>query len=227
MISWVTLFLDLPAASYDAGVEFWCGVTGYSLSESRGADGEFATFVPPQGDAFLRVQRLGTGPERTHVDLHSPDHAALELETSPGGLPWCRVPAGESVRPAPSDWGTHTSLVDQVCLDIPAHLFDEESRWWSELTGWELVQSVVRREFWALQRPPEIPIRFLLQRLESTVDEVRAHLDIACSDLALEVARHQTLGATVLSEMPWWTTMQAPTGSSYCITSRNPSTGTL
>ena len=227
MISWVTAFLDLPASSYDVGLEFWCGVTGYSISESRGADGEFATLVPPDGDAFLRVQRIGTGPEGVHVDLHSPDHSGLTLETSPGGQPWCRVPEGESVRPAPTDWGTHVSLVDQVCLDIPSNLWAVESTYWSELTGWDLQQSAVRAEFWALQRPPGIPIRFLLQRQDSLGSPVTAHFDIACSNVALEVARHEALGAVVLAHMPWWTNMQSPTGTPYCITSRNPATGLL
>ena len=36
---WVTVFLDLPAASFDAAAAFWGQVTGYGLSPSRGAKG--------------------------------------------------------------------------------------------------------------------------------------------------------------------------------------------
>jgi len=227
VISWTTAFLDLPAESFDEAVEFWCAVTGYALSESRGDDGEFATLVPPEGDAFLRVQRLQSGPAGVHVDLHDPESTGLELRQSPGGFTFCVVPVREAARPAPTDWGTHVSLVDQVCLDIPARLWEVESRFWSELTGWPLAQSAVRKEFWALERPAGIPLRFLLQRLDSFQDTVTAHFDIACSDVSLEVARHLELGATVQAELPWWTSMQTPTGSAYCITSRNPATGRL
>jgi hypothetical protein len=48
---WVTVFLDLPPTSFDRSVAFWRQVTGYGLSPSRGADGEFATLLPPSGDA--------------------------------------------------------------------------------------------------------------------------------------------------------------------------------
>jgi hypothetical protein len=227
VISWTTAFLDFPTETFDAGVAFWSAVTGCTLSTSRGDGGEFATLLPPDGDAFLRVQRLGEGPERVHLDLHTPEATRLTLHESPGGLPWCGVPVREQVRPAPADWGTHVSLVDQVCLDIPAGLFEAEVAWWQELTGWELAQSALRREYWALQRPPGNPLRFLLQRLDSGRGTVGAHLDIATSHVALEVARHRELGAEVLAEMPWWTTMQSPTGTAYSITSRNQATGVL
>lgn len=227
MISWTTAFLDFGAPTFGAGVAFWQDATGYGLSPFRGEHDEFATLVPPQGDAFLRVQRLGTGPDGVHLDLHSPDVDRLEVRQSPGGLTHCLVPAHESVRPEPADWGTHVSLVDQVCLDIPAGVFDEECRYWSELTGWDLVQSSVRKEFWALQRPADIPLRFLLQRLDSFQDVTTAHFDIACTDVRREVARHQALGATVVVELQWWTSMLTPTGSPYCITSRDPRTGLL
>jgi hypothetical protein len=69
-IRWVTVFLDFPAGRFDAGVAFWQRVTGYGLSPSRGAAGEFATLLPPLGDAYLRVQRTGSGPGGCHLDLH-------------------------------------------------------------------------------------------------------------------------------------------------------------
>ena len=46
---WLTLFLDFPASSFDAGVAFWREVTGSALSPFRGAAGEFATLLPPDG----------------------------------------------------------------------------------------------------------------------------------------------------------------------------------
>jgi hypothetical protein len=51
-------FLDFPVGSFGAGVAFWREVTGSTLSPFRGATGEFATLLPPSGDAYLRVQRV-------------------------------------------------------------------------------------------------------------------------------------------------------------------------
>jgi hypothetical protein len=76
---WVTVFLDFPADGFDRSVEFWRQVTGYGLSPSRGADGEFATLLPVSGDAYLRVQRVRGGPGGHHLDLHV-DTAAESLE---------------------------------------------------------------------------------------------------------------------------------------------------
>ena len=96
--------------------------------------------MPPAGDDFLRVQRLEQGPSRIHLDLHvtdagaaaeravalgarvvdRPEQGYVVLE-SPGGFTFCFVHHPASRRPRPTAWpGGHTSLVDQVCLDIPA-----------------------------------------------------------------------------------------------------------
>ena len=243
MITWTTAFLDFEAEEYDAGVAFWRAVTGYGISPTRGEHDEFATLLPGDGDAFLRVQRLGAGPSRVHLDLHAPTalvDRAVDLGAtvvaqpghtilrSPGGLVFCVVPPQESRRrPQPTAWAGHESLVDQVCLDIPPRMFERECLFWSDLTGWTLHSSAIRPEFHSLERPADIPLRLLLHRLDDGRDQVGAHFDIACTDVAEEVARHRALGSTTLAELPWWTHMQSPGGTSYCITSRNPTTGTL
>ena len=51
---WASGYLDLDPASYDVGVAFWRDVTGWPVSASRGEAGEFATFVPPEGDPHLQ-----------------------------------------------------------------------------------------------------------------------------------------------------------------------------
>ena len=73
---WMSAFLDLAADEFDRDVAFWQGVTGYALSATRGAPPEFATLVPPDGDDYLRVQRLGGGASRIHLDLHVEDPQA-------------------------------------------------------------------------------------------------------------------------------------------------------
>ena len=59
---WVTAFRDFPVTSFDDGVRFWRGVTGYGLSAFRGEHREFATLEPASGDAFLRVFVTTDGP---------------------------------------------------------------------------------------------------------------------------------------------------------------------
>ena len=70
-IRWLTIFLDFPGGSSDAGVAFWREVTGTELSPSRGMAGEFATLLPPDGDSYLRVQRVGEGAGGCHLDVHA------------------------------------------------------------------------------------------------------------------------------------------------------------
>jgi len=68
-VRWLTVFLDFPATSFGAGVAFWREVTGSGLSPLRGAAGEFATLLPADGDAYLRVQRVAGGSGGHHLDL--------------------------------------------------------------------------------------------------------------------------------------------------------------
>ena len=118
---WVSAFLDFAPDAFEPGVAFWQGVTGYALSERRGVDGAFATLVPPDGDDYLRVQRLEDGDGRVHLDLHVENptiaaEAAIELGAhvlmrheqgyvvlrSPGGFVFCFVRHHASRRPAPA-----------------------------------------------------------------------------------------------------------------------------
>jgi hypothetical protein len=114
-----------------------------------------------------------------------------------------------------------------MCLDIPPGLFWPEAIFWTALTGWER-RSGSRPEFEYLVRPPEMPLRLLLQRLDEEVPgPCRAHLDLACNDVISEQRRHELLGATTVRTMPNWTTMRAPAGTEYCITRRDPFSGVI
>jgi len=239
---WISAFLDLPAADFDATTEFWSNVTGYRLSEPRGEYDEFATLLPPDGDDFLRAQRLQDGPAGVHLDLHVPDpRAAAEaakedgateiadlgyvVMRSPGGLTFCFVTHPANTRPKPATWPNGaTSLVDQVCLDIPPSVYDVECAFWSTLTGW--AESLIYRpEYRRLTRPKGQPIELLLQRLDAGDGPVRAHLDLAVTNRPAEIERHQALGASLVKEHPGWTVMTDPAGSPYCLTGRDPITG--
>lgn len=242
-VSWISAFLDLAPREFEDGVVFWAGVTGSRVSSPRGERDEFATLVPPDGDDVLRVQRLEHGPSRIHLDLHVTDpraearravalgaqevadHGYVVL-TSPGGLTFCLVTHPCSTRPRPVTWpGGHRSLVDQVCLDLPGAVHDGEVAFWQQMTGWELRSSASYDEFSSLWRPPEQPLRILLQRLGEQTGTVRAHLDLATTDRAAETERHVRLGARVVDERERWTVLADPAGTAYCITDRDPGTG--
>ena len=224
---WLTAFVDLPADEYDAGVEFWAGVTGYSVSPSRGEHDEFATLLPPEGDAFLRVQRVDDGPGGVHLDVHLPGRP-FEVRQSPGGLAYCEVSEALGRRPPSATWpGGHWSIVDQVCLDIAPGAYERECEFWSDLTGLELRDSSYFEEFRTLDRPPDQPLRLLLQRVGDDRPRVTAHLDVFTSDREAETRRHEALGASVLRRHPHFTVLTDPTGAAYCITPRDQETGML
>ncbi len=238
----MTASLDLPSASYDAGVSFWRDATGYALSPTRGEHLEFATLLPPSGDDHLGVQRLESGSARIHLDVHvedpqvaaeaaqswgaevaarpDPDYVVLR---SPGGFAFCFVDHPGSTPAPPGEWGAGLrSVVDQVCLDIPAAAYDDECRFWRQLTGWELRVSADHSEFRRLIRPPGQPLQLLLQRLGEETGLVRAHLDLASTDRAAETDRHVAIGAEVVDVRPGWTVLRDPAGATYCITDRAP-----
>jgi hypothetical protein len=151
----VTGFLDLPAPVFEAGRDFWLGATGYALSPPRVPRADFATLVPGEGDAYLRVQRTYDGPAGCHLDFHTPVWARLAARAgelgarqvhaedglvvfgSPGGLSFCvsDEDGGPATPPAARWPGGSVSRLDQFCLDIPADRYDAECRFWAGLAS--------------------------------------------------------------------------------------------
>jgi hypothetical protein len=239
---WTTAFIDVPAATHPATLQFWQQVTGYDASEPRGEHDELLSLVPPDGDPHLKVQRLDGRPAspRIHLDLHVTDpHAAAEraaalgarevadrghvVMASPGGFPFCLVRHSASRPTAAVDWADGApSIVDQVCLDVPAGGYDAEAGFWQQLTGWEREASPGHDEFDRLRRPVGQPLHLLLQRLDESEGPVRAHLDLACADREREARRHVRLGAVRVADHDDWTVLHDPAGAPYCITDRPP-----
>ena len=192
---WLTVFLDFPAAGFGPGIAFWRAVTGYGLSPFRGPGGDFASLLPPSGDAYLRVQRVLAGDGGYHLDLHvdtaggalqALDEAAglgvslgatvrhreageVIVADSPGGFTFCLVRwEGERAVPDPQTVdGRGVSRVDTLCLDIPPELFAGEGAFWAALTG-QAPQPAPVPGFAYLSGPAGtgMPVRLLLQRLE-------------------------------------------------------------
>ncbi|MEU5900009.1 MULTISPECIES: VOC family protein [Streptomyces] len=246
MIRWAYAFVDRPRDRFPQACAFWAAVTGSHLSAPRGATDEFVTLLPPDpADAYVKAQAVDGGPGGTHLDLAVDDVAAtaaearalgaapvhaedgLEVLRSPAGVLFCVVPwSGETSRPAPLTAPDGTvSILDQVCVDIPPQSYDTEITFWATLTGWESTPST-RPEFHRVTPPRTLPLRLLLQRLESP-SPAGAHLDLACSSPDAVRARHETLGATYVSRGANWLVMRDPAGVPYCLTGRDPGTGGL
>jgi len=249
---WLTVFLDFPADGFDVGVAFWRDVAGYGLSSFRGPASEFATLVPPSGDAYLWVQRVLSGVGGCHLDLHADpaegtlDGAAdravalgatvrhreageLIVADSPGGFAFCLVPwDGERVVPPPlavggADGAAALSRVDTLCLDVPPGEFERECAFWAALTSGEAHPAPVPG-FAYVDGPAGMPVRLLLQRLDDAApgQRVRAHVDIGSTDVAGEVARQVGLGARVTGTFQHWTVLADPAGREYCVVARRP-----
>ncbi len=248
-IHWLTAFIDHPATSSDSLVRFWQTATGSALSTRRGDRGQFATLVPPSGDPYLRVQETDDGSAGVHIDLHSDsvrtdadrarelgavvvrDEGSLVVLRSPAGLAFCVVEHhGEAERPAPIEAVSGAPhVVDQVSIDIPHGAFDAECRFWADLTTWPIHGGSVP-EFRLLARQADMALRILLQRLgpDDDADRARAHLDVAAGTGGDAIASwHTSLGAQVLQRGRRWITLLDPAGLPYCLTERDPSTGSL
>ncbi|WP_311733614.1 VOC family protein [Actinoplanes lutulentus] len=233
----MTGFLDTPAESAPVAERFWLAVTGSGLSPRRG---HFVTVVPEKGDAYLRLQVVGEEPARAHLDLHVDDPFRSSREVaelgavvvgtqddlvvmrSPSGIVFCLV-AWEYERELtlPRRWdGPQSSIVDQLCLDVPAAFYARELVFWSQVTGWERRASSLP-EFTFLLPPARMPLQLLVQRTGG--GEAGVHVDLACDDVGAEAARHVALGAAVVRRVPRdWTTLRDPAGREYCITARSP-----
>ncbi len=257
MIRWMYAFLDRPRDSFGAAAEFWATVTGTRLSPLRGDHNEFATFVPPWGDAYLKLQAVGgaaafAGGGGGHLDLVTDDvpelveravglgceilgsHADWFVMNSPGDQLFCITPYdpshGETVRPSvvvsPDGVG---SRLDQIAIDASPRAFAYEAEFWPALTGWP-VRAGSRSEFAVVQQPDGLPIRLLIQRLDTPPGQDRPtsmHQDLACADVPAIRSWHERLGATYVADGPRWTVMRDPAGSVYCLTERSPETGQL
>lgn len=237
---WFDVFLDLPRATFPVSVAYWSTVTGWAPSAPRGERDQFLTLRPENGTPWVKMQAVDGGP-RLHLDVASPDRASMRARVlelgaepawqyddvpvlrSPGGLLFCLTIVGEDPQMARGG----TSILDQVCLDIPPRYFETEVAFWRDLSGREV--TVGRYEHFArlVDPDPAAPVRFLLQRVDDDRPHTTAHPDLAVVDRELETRRHLDLGAQVISVNEAWTVLRAPDGLVYCLTDRDPLTGAV
>ena len=237
-IRWMHLFLDTPQAEAATSWAFWAEVTGSTLSPVRGEHGQFATLLPAHGDAWVKVQAVDEGPGGVHLDIDTDDRAAfvaraLDLGAtvqatyhdvvvlrSPAGIVFCAtVGDGGAVD------GHADALADQACLDIPPSAFATEVAFWRDRAGWAASEICDDDEFVSLRRPADMPVRILLQRRDDETP-ASAHVDFATGHRDAETERHVRAGAEVVEVFRQWTVMRDPVGRIYCLTDRDPATGT-
>jgi hypothetical protein len=72
------IIIDVPSADHDRELAFWQAASGLTL-EQGARHPEYHGSELPGRDFALLVQRLGEGPARVHVDIHTDD---LEAEVA-------------------------------------------------------------------------------------------------------------------------------------------------
>jgi hypothetical protein len=250
-MTWVHVVVDLPGPLAGAGTRFWSAALGWPLGEAWSNHPEFRTFLPPAGDAYVLTQTLQQGEPRVHVDLEVADVAASaerlsllgatnprrgngwQILRSPGGLPFCLIPADphQSVPPSTAWADGHRTRLVQVCIDAPADLLDREVEFWqAALTAvsgpagqWTWRPSA--EEFVGRLLPPTgCPVQFLFQRLGETDPgrTVRAHLDLGSDDREAEAQRLVGLGAERLWTGDGFVCLRDPVGLPFCVTGNPP-----
>ncbi|MET8143362.1 VOC family protein [Sphaerisporangium sp. NPDC005288] len=102
--------IDVSEDVHDAELRFWEGAAGVTMHAFESEPAYHGADLPGQ-DGWLLIQRLGEGPSRVHLDVHTDD---LEAEVArleklgarrvrqvdgrwwimedPAGLPFCVIP---------------------------------------------------------------------------------------------------------------------------------------
>lgn len=233
--NWLSVFLDFASTEFAAGTRFWSAATGYALSPPRGESDEFATLVPPDGHDFLRVQRLGDGLSRVHLDVHvaepvlvaeaveaigatlvhSSPHGYVVMR-SPAGVVFCLVRHSSVVVPPLAAWPDgHHSRVGQVCLDIPGAEYTREVAFWRELLGGDWTRPDPTDPL-VFREAGEFAVDLRLQPSQLASDPL-GHLHIVTDDRSAEVERLVEAGAVVRAAREAAIVLEPPGGVPVCV----------
>lgn len=232
---WLSVFLDFAPSEFETGVAFWRSATGYELSARRGSAGEFATLLPADGHDYLRVQRLGEGLTRLHLDLHVevPGTAAetagalgaelvdatphgYSVMRSPAGVVFCLVGHPSSVVPALTRWADgHHSRVGQVCLDIPGAGYEREVVFWRDLLGGAWTQPDPDDPL-VIRAAGEFAVDLRLQPSRFATEPM-GHLHLVTDDRDAEVDRLIDAGAVIRAVRETAIVLEPPGGVPLCV----------
>jgi hypothetical protein len=235
--------IDAPDDQHATARWFWSAATGWPTGAPWPGHPEFCSFEPPSGTAYLHLQRLqeAARPPRVHVDVEADDaagfveravglgaapvaeHDRWRTLRSPGGLPFCVLPARahRAVAPVTLPDGHRVRMV-QVCIDSPRSVHDREVAFWRTLLAGRWVDSPAGEFAGKWHDDAGSPLQLLFQRLDESDGPVRAHLDHCTDDVAAEVRRLVLLGAADLGRGRGWHVLRDPSGQVFCVTGNSP-----
>jgi hypothetical protein len=241
------VIIDVPPTLVERSTAFWSAALGCTVGEPWPRHPEFRSLVPETGNPYVHVQTGDHGP-RIHLDVEVADAdaeaarlvalgataSAVTVETgdsgwhtvlSPGGFPWCLLPAAPAVVPAP--WTApdgHRLRLVQACLDLPRVRALAETRFLRTASGWHWVPSADEAFVGKLHHRGASPVQLLLQRLDETdsTETVRAHIDLGTDDLDAAVRRLIGLGASRGQPGSGWVVLTDPVGMVFCVTENSP-----
>lgn len=241
-MAWLHAVIDVPEDQLAASASFWGQALSWPPGPAWPGHPELRSFEPATGTAYIHLQQVD-GPARVHLDVEVEDavsavgravalgarqvatHDRWQTMRSPGGLPFCFVPAAVNEVPAPTTWPDgHRSRMVQVCIDAPVAVHEPEAAFWRDVLTTGRWESSASPEFAGKWHDDESPLQLLFQRLEEEDGSVRAHLDHGTDDRAAEVHRLVDLGAEPDAEGPGWQVMRDPAGLRFCVTDNSPST---
>lgn len=239
-MAWLHAVIDIPAHQHSLTAGFWGSALGWQAGRPWSGHPELRSFEPPTGTPYLHLQRTG-GLPRVHLDFEAYDPAATvgravdlgadlvaehdrwQTLLSPGGLPFCVVPAGQHEPPTPVAWPDgHRSRLVQVCIDSPTARHDQEVSFWRALIPGRWVTSSAREFAGKLHDDLGSPLQLLFQRLDDHAGAVRAHLDLGTDDRPGETRRLVDLGATDIGPGRGWHVLRDPAGLAFCVTDNSP-----
>lgn len=108
----------------------------------------------------------------------------------------------------------HKSRLGNIVIDCPTDDLLAEAQFWSAALGYPLPgEPDASGRFIQLDTPPG-DVQVIVQRVSH---EARAHLDLETDSIESEIARLESLGATVVARKDGWVIMQAPSGHRFCV----------
>jgi Glyoxalase-like domain len=119
------IVIDVPDADHDQELAFWATATGSELAHI----GKFPEYHGGQlgagaGDICMLVQRLGDGPARIHIDIHTSDLEAEVTRLEQAGATRLREANGWWIMRDPA------GLVFCVVPDPPGVLTEDNAQHW-------------------------------------------------------------------------------------------------
>ena len=243
-MAWLHTVIDVPAGLHASTATFWERALGWALGDPWPDHPELRSFEPPRGEPYVHLQAIDGAP-RVHIDVESEDpRASIDRAVaggaevvgrferwvglrSPGGLPFCVLPAVARLAPEPVAWPSgHRSRLVQVSIDSPGARHDDEVAFWRGLLGgrWVGYSSPEFAEFAGKWHDDAgSPLQLLFQRLDEPDGEVRAHLDLGTDGQPAEVRRLLDLGAEDVGRgHGGWHVLRDPTGQEFCATENAP-----